>query len=78
MMDTSKTKDAFDQWWEWANKDRENDMPMIPAEIHNAVMTLTEEERHDRAIVNEAVRTGGSPWRPAGSADRYGVPLAEE
>jgi hypothetical protein len=53
-------------------------MTTIPAEIHNAVMTLTEEERQDRAIVNEAVRTGGSPWRPAGSADRYGVPRAEE
>jgi hypothetical protein len=77
MMDTSKTKDAFDQWWEWANKPPES-LLMISAEIHNAVMTLTEEERLDRAIVNEAVRTGGSPWRLVGSADRYGVPRAEE
>jgi hypothetical protein len=28
--------------------------------------------------VNEAVRTGRSPLRPAGSADRYGVPMAEK
>jgi hypothetical protein len=77
MMDTRETKDEFDQWWEWANKPAES-LLMIPAEIHNAVMTLTEEERLDRAIVNEAVRTGGSPWRPAGSANRYGIPLAEE
>jgi hypothetical protein len=76
-MDTSTSQDAFDQWWERANKPPES-LLMIPAEIHNAVMTLTEEERLDRAIVNEAVRTGGSPWRPAGSADRYGIPLAEE
>jgi hypothetical protein len=30
-------------------------------------MTLTPEKRTDRAIVNEAVRTQRSPWRPAGS-----------
>ncbi len=75
MMDTSTTKDAFDQWWEWANKPTDS-LLMIAAENHDAVMTLTEAERHDRATVNEAVRTGGSHWRPAGSADRYGVPLA--
>jgi hypothetical protein len=77
-MDTSATKDAYDHWWEWANKNRDNDMTMIPAEIHDAVMTLIETERRVRAIVKEAVRTGGSPLRPAGSADRYGVPMAEE
>lgn len=74
-MDT--TKDAFDQWWEWANKPLDSPLT-IPAEIHDAVMTLTEDERRDRAIVNAAMRTGGSPWRPAGTADRYGVPIAEE
>jgi hypothetical protein len=50
----------------------------IPAEIHNAVAMLTEEERKDRAIVNEAVRTGRSPWRPAGTADQNDVPLATD
>jgi hypothetical protein len=76
-MNDQETKDAFDKWWEWANKDRQTDMTMISAEIHNAVMTLTEDERKDCVIVNEAVRTGGSPWRPAGSADRNGVPASE-
>jgi hypothetical protein len=47
-------------------------------ESAGAVMMLTPEERKDRAIVNEAVRTQTSPLRPAGSADRYGVPRAEE
>jgi hypothetical protein len=41
-------------------------------------MLLTPEERMDRAIFNEAVRTQMGPLRPAGSADRYGVPMAEE
>jgi hypothetical protein len=50
-------KDAFDQWWEWATKDRATDYRTIDAKIHNAVMKLTPEERADRATVNEAVRT---------------------
>jgi hypothetical protein len=48
-------KDAFDQWWEWANKPF-SDMAPIPAEIHEAVMALSPEDRCDRAKVNEAVR----------------------
>jgi hypothetical protein len=28
----------------------------IPADIHNPIMGLPEEDRHDRAKVNEAVR----------------------
>ena len=71
-------KDAFDLWWEWTTKGRVTDFQTIPAEIRDAVMMLTPEERMDRAIVNEAVRTQMSPLRPAGSADRYGVPKAEE
>jgi hypothetical protein len=51
----------------------------IPAEIHDAVMTLLPEERLDREKVNEAVRDGlAGPLRPAGSADLYGVPKATE
>jgi hypothetical protein len=50
------------------------DFSTLPPEIYNAVMTLTPEERTDRATVNEAVRTQMSPSRPAGSADKYGVP----
>jgi hypothetical protein len=48
-------KDAFDQWWEWANKPF-SDMATIPAEIHQPVMALPPEDRHDRAKVNKAVR----------------------
>jgi hypothetical protein len=49
-------KDAFDQWWEWATKSADSRLG-IPPEIHDAVMLLTPEERKNRAIVNDAVRT---------------------
>jgi hypothetical protein len=69
-------KDAYDLWWEWATKDRATDfgrsMPRSTTQ-----MMLTPEERKDRAIVNETVRTM-SPLREAGSADEYGVRKAEE
>jgi hypothetical protein len=68
-------KDAFDQWWEWETKGHVAD---IPAEIHDAARMLTAEERMNRAIFNETVRTQMGPLRPAGSADPYGVPRAEE
>jgi hypothetical protein len=48
-------KDAFDQWWEWADKPF-SDMAPIPAEIHKPVMALSPEDRCDRAKVNEAER----------------------
>lgn len=76
-MGTATTKDAFDQWWEWANQPLDSPLT-IRTEIHDAVMMLTDEERQDRTIVNETVWTGRSPLRPAGSANRYGVPIAEE
>jgi hypothetical protein len=69
--------DAFDQWWQWAEKPAESPLT-IPAEIHDAVMMLTPEERRDHELVNRVVREGRGPLRPAGSADRYGVPIAEE
>jgi hypothetical protein len=71
------TKDAFDQWREWANKPVES-MLTLPVEIYDAVMMLTDEERNDRALVNETVRTGRGPCRPAGTADQYGVPKVTE
>ena len=46
-------KDAFDLWWEWAEKPADS-LLTIPAEIHDAVMALSPEERRDRATVNEA------------------------
>ena len=48
-------KDAFDLGWEWAEKPLDSGLT-IPAEIHNPVMALSEEDRHDREKVNEAVR----------------------
>jgi hypothetical protein len=71
------TKDAFDQWHEWANKPVES-MLILPVEIYDAVMMLTDEERNDRALVNETGRTGRGPCRPARTAGQYGVPVATE
>jgi hypothetical protein len=72
-------KDAFDLWWEWAEKPLDS-MLTIDAAIHEAVTALPLDKRHDRAKVNEAVRDGltRGPLRPAGSADSYGVPKATE
>jgi hypothetical protein len=56
-------KDAFDLWWEWAEKPV-GSMLMIPAEIHNAVMAMPSEERRDRARVNAAVHDSRAAARP--------------
>ena len=48
-------KDAFDMWWEWAEKPRDS-MLLIDREIRYPVMGLSPEDRHDRDKVNEAVR----------------------
>jgi hypothetical protein len=50
-------KDAFDLFWEWARKPHHSPLT-IDAAIHEAVMALPPDERHDRAKVNEAVRAG--------------------
>ena len=65
-------KDAFDLWWEWADKPVDN-KPTIDAAVYDAVMALPPDERRDRAKVNAAVRDGLrlGPLRPAGSADLY-------
>jgi hypothetical protein len=57
MQDRVKRKgaDALDRWWYWAEKPHES-MLTIPAELHDAVMALSPDERRDRAKVNEAVR----------------------
>jgi hypothetical protein len=72
-------KDAFDLWWEWAEKQLDSPLT-IDAEIHEAAMVLPPDERRDREKVNAAVRDGLclGPLRPAGSADLYGVPKATE
>jgi hypothetical protein len=41
-------KDAFDLWWEWAEKPVDS-MLTIDADIHEAVMALPPDERRDRA-----------------------------
>jgi hypothetical protein len=53
-------KDAFDRWWEWAEKPLDS-MLTIDAEIHEAVVALPPNERRDRVKVNEAVRLRGLP-----------------
>jgi hypothetical protein len=44
---------AFDLWWKWARKPLDSYLA-IPAELHEAVMALSEKERHDRTRVNKA------------------------
>jgi hypothetical protein len=48
-------KDAFDLWWDWAEKPFDS-YQTLPVEIHKAVMALSPEDRWDREKVNEAVR----------------------
>jgi hypothetical protein len=76
---TMTTKDAFQLWWEWAEKPLDSTLT-IDAAIHDAVMAPPPDERRDRAKVNEAVRDALKlgPLRPAGSADQYGVVKATE
>jgi hypothetical protein len=46
---------AFDLWWQWTEKPLDSDLT-IPAEIHNPVIALSDEDRRGRAKVNDAVR----------------------
>ncbi|WJR74936.1 hypothetical protein [Bradyrhizobium sp. NP1] len=49
-------KDAFDQWWEWANKPLDSDLT-IPSDLHFVMTSLVpEDDWHSRERVNEAVR----------------------
>ena len=48
-------KDAFDRWWEWAEKSADSTLT-VPAHFHDAVMQLSLEQRRDRRTVNEAAR----------------------
>jgi hypothetical protein len=41
--------DAFDRFWQWANKPPESLMS-IPAELHRAVMELALKDRRDREV----------------------------
>ena len=44
-------KDAFDLWWEWAEKPLDSPLT-IDAAIHDAVMALPPDERRDRASLS--------------------------
>jgi hypothetical protein len=59
-MGTNTGRDAFNQWWEWAEKPVESTRT-IPAVIHSAVMALSPEDRRDREKVNDAARR--NMWR---------------
>jgi hypothetical protein len=48
-------KDAFDRWWEWAEKPLDSALT-IPSYFHEAVMDLSPEQRRDRKTLNDAVR----------------------
>ena len=47
--------DAFDRFWQWANKPRHSHLT-IPADLHHAVTSLPRQAWNDRDKVNEAVR----------------------
>jgi hypothetical protein len=53
-------KDAFDQFWEWANKPLDSEMS-IPSDLHASVMALAPEDRLDRAKVNRNVGEARNP-----------------
>jgi hypothetical protein len=52
--------DAYDRFWQWAEKPRES-LLTIAAELHHAVMTLSPEDRRDRAKVNAAAAGAADP-----------------
>jgi hypothetical protein len=54
--------DAYDRFWQWAEKPPES-LLTIPAELHHAVMTLSPGDRQDRAKVNAAAARAAGPQR---------------
>ena len=66
-------KDAFDQWWEWANKPF-SDMATIPAEIHQPVMALPPEDR-DECQSHHAAGGSGEGRCGAVAAEHSRTPL---
>jgi hypothetical protein len=58
--------DAFDRWWQWAEKRFDSGLT-LPADIHHAVTSLAPEARYDRAKVNEAVRPGAGHPKTEGT-----------
>jgi hypothetical protein len=70
-------KDAFDRWWERAEKPADG-MLTIPAHIHHAVMQLPPDTRRHQAIVNEAVRLADLTRRGQCSTDQASLPWPDE
>jgi hypothetical protein len=56
----TETKDAFDQFWEWANKPEGSDLS-IPWDLHGAVRELSPDDQMNRERVNQAVREARDP-----------------
>jgi hypothetical protein len=54
--------DALDRFWQWADKPPESSLT-IPAELHQAVMELTPEDRRDRAAENQTAARVSDPER---------------
>lgn len=54
--------DAFDRFWQWAEKPPES-LLTIPAALHHAVMMLSPENRKDRAKLNAAAAGATDPDR---------------
>ena len=54
--------DAYDRFWQWAEKPPES-LLTIPAALHRAVMSLSPEDRQDRAKVNAAAAGAADPDR---------------
>jgi hypothetical protein len=53
-------KDAFDQFWEWANQPEGSHLS-IPSDLHGAVRDLSPEDQMNRERVNQAVREARDP-----------------
>jgi hypothetical protein len=55
-------KDAFDLWWEWAEKPVDSTLT-IDAAIHDAVMALPPDERRAATRSTRRCATDVSRWR---------------
>ena len=52
--------DAYDRFWQWAEKAPES-LLTIPAELHHSVMALSPEDRRNREKVNAAAARAENP-----------------
>lgn len=61
--------DAFDLFWQWADKPLESELT-IDSTIHHAVTAMPIEDRRDRAKVNAAVARALETKKPDAERDR--------